>query len=496
MQVKNDFKSIILIFIIYLIPFVNFLENNVNELSIIFVESFYLLIIIFLIFLIFLSYSFNFIFKKVEILNSFLIVFICYWLLFQHNFLTLEIKNFFNDYLFFTEYASELSLFLIILLCVYFSALIFKKKVLFNKIIYIYFPLAFLVSLYQVISFDNFKIINKNRIQNNENKEISSSINFTSKAITKKNNIYFFILDGMQPIKDFDDHYKINSSKFLNYTKSKNFKYLDDTINLYDNTTYSLTALFYLDKILDNQGNLKKKTQVLYPTLLRKNNNPDLLINLKNLGYDFKWIGNEFARCSKFQLKHCLNKNQNKFFDSYLYINFFRQTPLIQVVTYIGLAFNYDYNKHLYYEFNNGMGRLVDYLVKNSETKNSKLPTFYFVHHMSPHWPYITNKNCKYKYFPGKKNYEGYEAAYLCNLKRIIKTIEFIDKFDKDSYVVFQSDHNWNMSRSREERKRIFNLIKMNENCIFDEKINIHNVNAMRLILSCITNSDTKFLLN
>ena len=50
---------------------------------------------------------------------------------------------------------------------------------------------------------------------------------------------------------------------------------------------------------------------------------------------------------------------------------------------------------------------------------------------MSPHWPYITNENCSYKNYPGKKNLEGYKSAYLCSLKKIEETIEFLNEFDQ-----------------------------------------------------------------
>ena len=106
---------------------------------------------------------------------------------------------------------------------------------------------------------------------------------------------------------------------------------------------------------------------------MRKNNKPDLLKNLDNLGYDFKWMGNFFAYCPKFNLKYCLNKNANTTIDPYLYINFFRQSPLIQTIWSLGLFFNFDFNRYIYFEVNNGMGRLTKYLAENQKTNK---PTF------------------------------------------------------------------------------------------------------------------------
>ena len=56
---------------------------------------------------------------------------------------------------------------------------------------------------------------------------------------------------------------------------------------------------------------------------MRSKIKPDLIYNLDNLGYDFKWIGNFFAYCPKYNLKYCLDKKKEPIIDNYLYINFF-----------------------------------------------------------------------------------------------------------------------------------------------------------------------------
>ena len=115
---------------------------------------------------------------------------------------------------------------------------------------------------------------------------------------------------------------------------------------------------------------------------------------------------------------------------------------------------------------------------------------------MSPHWPYITDENCSYKNYPGEKNFDGYKAAYLCNLKKIINTINFLEVFDPDATVIFQSDHNWIMSKSKNEKKLIFNLIKLDSDCKIEEDINLNNVNILRLVFSCITGNNPNYITN
>ena len=488
MQIKKNLKTLSLILIIFLIPFVDFVKNNINEIDIIIGKSFYFLILTLGFFLFISSYIIDFFLKKKNFYEIFLIIVLTYWLLFKHNLLKIQIQKFFEKTnLLSIEYSSEISLFIILVLSIYLSLLIYKKNIFLKRFFFIFFFLYFFVTLSQIIIFDkNQKIKNIKK---------TNSVDFPDRLNVKKENIYFFILDGMQPVKEFENYYKFDLQDFLNNVENKNYQYFHGTTNLYDNTTHGLSAIFYLNEILTKDKKLKEETNVLYPTLLRVKNRSDLINNLDNLEYEFKWLGNFFAYCPKFNVKYCLNKNENVIFDTYLYINFFRQSPLIQIIINFGYIFNFDFNKHFFFKLNNGMGRLVDYLKKDNKINNYK-PTFYFIHHMSPHWPYITNTDCSYKSFHGKKNYDGYKAAYLCNIKKIRETVNFLEKFDPNSTVIFQSDHNWGMSRSKKEKKMIFNLIKVNQNCKIEKNINLHNVNVLRLIFSCMTGNSPNYITN
>jgi len=486
MKIKNNFKNIMFVLTIFLLPFTDFLKNNIYEIDLILGKSFYFLIFALFLFLLLLTHIVNFFLRSKDFYKTFLIVVVIYWLAFEHNFVNSIIKSFFDKFfLIGSEYSSEISLLMLIVLSIYTSKLIYKNNIFFKKFIFVFFYLTFLVSLSQIFNFNK-----KSNIAEIDKMDI---VKFPDKLNNKKENIYFFILDGMQPIEEFEKYYKLSEKNFLNYVEDKNYKYIHNTTNIYDNTTHSLAAFFYLDKIFDENNKLKEKSKILYPTLLRKNNKPDLLNNLDNLGYDFKWLGNFFAYCPKFNLKYCLNKNTNTVIDTYLYINFFRQSPLIQTVMSFGYIFNFDFDRYIYFNVNNGMGRLTNYL---SESRKIDKPTFYFIHHMSPHWPYITNKDCSYKKYPGNKNFEGYKSAYICTLKKIRETIKFLNEFDPNSTVIFQSDHNWVMSKNKQEKKMIFNLIKTNDNCNAVSNINLHNVNTLRLVFSCMTGSDPKYIKN
>ena len=486
MKNKKNFKHITFVLTVFLLPFTDFLKGNINEINLILGKSFYFLVFVLFLSLLLLTYTVNFFLRKKDFFKTLLIITVIYWLAFKHNLLNLIIKSLFDKFfLIGSGYSSETSLLILIVLSIYTSILIYKNNLFFKKFIFVFFYLTLFVSLFQIFT--------SNQKSNIDEIDKMDIVNFPDKLSNKKENIYFFILDGMQPIKEFEKYYKLNEKNFVNYVENKNYKYIHNTTNIYDNTTHSLSAFFYLDRIFDENNKLKKKSKILYPTLLRKNNKPDLLNNLDNLGYDFKWLGNFFAFCPKFNLKYCLNKNVNTVIDTYLYLNFFRQSPLIQTVMSLGYIFNFDFDRHIYFDVNDGMGRLTNYL---SESDKIDKPTFYFIHHMSPHWPYITNEDCSYKNYPGNKNFEGYKSAYICTLKKIKETIKFLNEFDPNSTVIFQSDHNWVMSKNKQEKKMIFNLIKTNDNCNAVSNINLHNVNTLRLVFSCMTGSDPKYIKN
>ena len=282
----------------------------------------------------------------------------------------------------------------------------------------------------------------------------------------------------MQPIENFEKFYNLDLTTYKKFFEEKEFVYFPNSKGLFDNTKQTITSFFNLDeKYIEN-------TNFYYPVLLRPNYKPNLILLLDSLGYDFKWVGNMYARCPGYNLKYCLNTNENFFIDYYLYVNFFKQSPFPQILTKFSQLFGYDFNKNIIFPLHNGLGRLQNYLKINKDILTK--PTFYFVHHASPHYPYLTNSDCSYNFIPGEKSFKGYKNAYLCDLSRIRQMIIFLEKNDPESFVVFQADHNWKMSKNHEEEKKnIFNLIKKNS-CEMKQNINYHNINSLKFIFSCM----------
>ncbi len=114
-----------------LIPWIEFINSNLNELDFIFNDNLVILLSLYflLIFSIYLILK-NFLSLKEYSLITFILLSI--WTLFQHNFLKNKIKVFFQNINISNEYSSEIALIIILLFVYIFFTLIKKKKDLYN----------------------------------------------------------------------------------------------------------------------------------------------------------------------------------------------------------------------------------------------------------------------------------------------------------------------------------------------------------------------------
>ena len=486
---NNYFQNVvfgIVLFALSLVPWVEFINVNFDEVDFIFNNNFLILLILYfvlisLIFVILKYFSYLNVFSLVSLIT------ISIWILFQHNFLKSNIQVFLRNLNISDVYSSELGLIFVIIMIYIASVLIKKKKFFANFfILFLTFNLCFSIYIFaNKYSSQNIKV---------------DSNNFKSKSLLvsniKRPNIYFFILDGMMPLNKFEDYYNKDLVDFKKFFNQNKYKYFNNTKNLYPDTTYALTSLFFLEDIFieygnyDEKNNLKPNIYKKFPSLLKKKYNPKLISEFNKLGYGFKWIGNSFADCSKYNYEYCLTNKKEEYIDLYLLQAFLEKTPIIQI-----------FNKltepdivQKYLKVNqrgDAIGKLKKFLI-SSTNKDYIIsnPTFYFVHHMHPHWPYKSDENCNYKNFPGNLNFEGYKNSYLCVVKKITEMIKVIQEVDNDAIVIFQSDHSWEMSKISTEkygdRRQIFNLVRNNIKCEKPMNADLNNLRMANYLLNCL----------
>lgn len=492
---KNDLFCLILLFIVALIPFLDFLIFNlglINERTDLRVNELTIQRLAFLFFIIlFILYFLFFVFKNLTSFSNFKIsifLSLTYWILFQYN----NIKKIFSFEILksFKIYDGEISFALIIIIILCYSFYAVRKKTIFiNNFILIFLLLNFFFNLFSLINFKNYK--SKNYLKNVEYQDLK----LNKKDV--QNNIYYLVLDALPTLKNVNKFLNFQTEDFLSNLNILNFKYIEDSKSHYGNTFLSLGSVFNLkkfdlieDKHGDNLNNLKTPN-LIFPTVLREKNLSNLEYNLKKSNYNFKWIGSYFSNCYGYNPSYCLNEIEKKnIFFNYEILSFLKKTPFQPVVFKILKIFNSDVEKKIIFESNNSISKLIKYLETEGKPET---PSFIFIHHLISHWPYLVDKDCNYKKFEGKTNIEGIENAFKCNAKLILNFAKLVSEIDEDAIVIIQSDHNWELSYKNPlkfgDRREIFNLIKFNKNCEDYTFEYTDPITVIKQALLCATNT-------
>ena len=138
MEIKNNLKTLYLSIIIFSLPFIQFILNNIQEIDVVIGKSFYYLIFFLAIFVIFFSVILNRFNLKKNLLDKILVSTLIFWLLFNHNFLKLYINNLFNNDDFVVKISSELSLAILILFIIFFQFTFFKKNIFLLRFFFLF----------------------------------------------------------------------------------------------------------------------------------------------------------------------------------------------------------------------------------------------------------------------------------------------------------------------------------------------------------------------
>jgi len=216
-----------------------------------------------------------------------------------------------------------------------------------------------------------------------------------------------------------------------------------------------------------------------------------LISYLQKANSSFFWSGNYSAGCNDsrflspsltFKLKwvSCIN-SANDLSSSNIF-KFYLTTPFATIYKRIV--------KHI--ESQDSIGKFLKYIDKNGVPKT---PFFAFIHHLSPHRPFLVTDECEpTNYF--NQDFEGYKASYQCALKKVKIFMQKINNIDPEAIVVFQADHglrtdNYDYDLELTEKEKylfqgkIFNAIKAPETCFDKYGLPKTNVNTIRFTLNC-----------
>jgi hypothetical protein len=433
----------------------------------------------------------------------------------------------------------ELSVILILLLSIVIAIFFEKiKKSWFINFLNIYIIIFFIINL---MSFFNIqKESYKNVI---ENPKIFADLTYFSsdevkKILNNKNNknIYYIIMDGAISLNIYNDRIKkINLTKIISEFKKDNFIYIHDVDSSYPSTATTLSQILNLSYFKDKNNLEKWDRKEKFGEIFRYFNESPLGKTLDDINYNFFWLGNSFTHCRSYNISICfpaerglkaflrslsLNNRTNLMKTNYVLMNFLQKTPFLDFThKYFFLGKS---GRELALFENDAVNNYIKF--SHSLPKNEKnhfifihafMPVVYFLPHYNP---LAFNEDCtmrihskdeikdfKHKSItdPSWRTYELYkslyEKNYLCMLKRVDEFTKFINIFDPDAMVIFQADHGSHGSPELTDNygnrlNKVFTLIKTSNECE-DHLLNkIDNINAIRLLLSCATDTQFKFL--
>ncbi len=485
----QELMSIFLILTASLIPWIEFINSNYDELDNIFNDNFLFLIILYFLIVTLIYFFTKIVFKKRD--KYFYISFlgISIWIFFQYNLLKSVLNDLFSGF-YIWHFSSEISLFLIITIIVILIFILNKNN---NWRLFVLFFLVFNFLYSSAVLFPKLKLFSAENDKLDLNKTDQTNL---SKNTSKNPNIYFFISDAMMPLNEFEDFYNMKLDNFENLYKNYGYTYYKDTSNLFIWTEPALTSFFFLEEDIytsdSNETNkiLKPNIYKTFPTLLKDKYNPVLIQELNELDYKFKWVGNYSQNCSNTNYKYCLNNKKKNYIDKYTLQAFLNKSPIIQIFDNL-IQFEI-VNKYVDLKIlhSNAIWEIDNFIKSNKDYIKEMDSTFFFIHEMEAHEPYFVDSDCNDKRFPGNYNLEGYKNSYLCVIKKISKVIKTIEEFDPNSVVVFQSDHSWRMSTQSEDkfgkRNKIFNLIKDNAICDNSMPNNPNNINIAKYLINCL----------
>ncbi|SVB60861.1 uncharacterized protein METZ01_LOCUS213715, partial [marine metagenome] len=247
----------------------------------------------------------------------------------------------------------------------------------------------------------------------------------TQDEILTKRNVYYIILDGMMAIETAAQVNIANKKEVLGNLSNTGLKYIDKSQSSYDSTYMTLASIMLIDyhhkpsspKFLDDSN--------FFPRMMYKMHTELPLISyLKKANSSFFWSGNSWAGCNYKKWSCIESPNDISPRNSF---KFYLTTPLPRIY----------YNLFTEPLGLNSIDMFLKYIDKNGLPKT---PFFAFIHHTSPHYPYLQTSECEpTNYF--KKHFEGYKASYQCVLKKVKIFMEKINSIDPEAIVIFQADH-------------------------------------------------------
>ncbi len=383
-----------------------------------------------------------------------------------------------------TTYAFVLSL-IIILLINCFTVILLTKYINRIKINII----IFMILLLSVSHFNNFNLY-KSKLKEGGELTYFKKSELPEKKLNQS--IYLIILDEMTNLDDFISQFPAEKNYINNFRKNlkdREFTILEKSLAAYNLTYLNLTALINANYFINEKSPKYVSRNSFFPNSIfyKTKNSVQVLDYLSKNKHFMEMIGNSEMNFELVSSEKNLKLDNSSILIPNIFYKFFEPTFIDELFRRLVQDYLVKTDESIFVK-NNGMG------VLKKKIKFREDNGLYFVHHFSPHAPYLFDRDCKERTNfdknsnPKKYNSELYKEAYICVTKQIIELTDTINKFDKDAIIIFQGDHSNYRDRTAIERFFIFNAIRVSNNCkkYLDQRMS--NINTFRLALYCSSN--------
>lgn len=293
--------------------------------------------------------------------------------------------------------------------------------------------------------------------------------------INKKPNIYLFLLDAYSGEESLKKNLGFDNFTFTDSLKQKRFNYFPNSRSNYTSTIYSMSSFFKVDTLSNQQIEAasekenRKKLNELLDIMTNKN---VLITSLEQHGYSI-------YNYSLFNLN-----GHPPIYPRLFYVdwNSFWKSSIGK--TFYGKAYNYlakrewirDFALRPEYVERQIFDDADSIVISNRVTK----PKFVYVHSLAIHKPFFYINEKTSADLSGEKD-RKYLSALISLNKRLLKTINLIQKNDKNAIIFLVSDHGFLFDKANEAYQK-YNFTAINYG---DNRVDTIPSNTLLSLVDC-----------
>ena len=496
---KNYYIGVIVIFSALFSPLINYISVNQNSNGFDFYYPLLFTTILF-IFINALVYFFskftNYDKLKTSILFSFLYLSFFYYE-YLYNFILISTEK---NYILYINFFAILAI--LLLLIIFLFVIRYKAFLKFTIIFIVIFLATSIVNFFFIGGVYN----DHNGVIIAEGGQTKNLPLYSPIKIDELKNIYYIIADGLGSNRGLEAaNVDTSSLDVFKETLTRNGFNITKSTSSYNTTYLSIQSIFDLDYPVTDYSDPYKNRMSFFPSSISFLNAPDTSLKrtLLNIGYKkIYWYGNIWGRCTGTSNLDCPPVVENNKI-IYRILSYFLQNNSLMVFLQNSIYPRVVYKLSKLVSSNNIASSPIKKLtidLKSNSFKNNT-PSFFFVHQLTPHPPYVT-ENCKPIFGTGKESWNDpefknyYNSSILCLNKQVTDLINAINKHDKDALIVIQGDHGSDFNDNSHlfnnlnhnyfiERFSIFNALKLTKDCNRNLYDNIGDINSARLVIAC-----------